>query len=153
MSSPFGSPKTFPSLVPYDTIIILNHLQQLLIKFRIFHLYSVLRTDVPALISAFCVECGVSNAECGVWSVECGVWSVECAIDRPMTMTTTSLESLSTHVQLQQFAWHVYVEIYVKVYVQLYITLCDPLLPISLLGALIFVMRLLGALEFVMRYF
>jgi len=67
-------------------------------------------------------------------------------------LVTTSLESLSTAV-LQQFAWHVYVEIYVKVYVQLYITLCDPLLPISLLGALIFVMRLLGALDFVMRYF
>jgi len=47
----------------------------------------VLRTDGPALISAFCVECGVSNTECGMWgvecrvsSVECGVWSVECGV-------------------------------------------------------------------------
>jgi len=41
-------------------------------------------------------ECGVWSVECGVWNVECGVWSVEWAIDRPMTITTTSLESLST---------------------------------------------------------
>ena len=59
----------------------------------------MLRTDGPALISAFCVECGVSNTECGVLSVECGVSSVECAIDRPITMTITtcSFESLSTY--------------------------------------------------------
>jgi len=53
---------------------------------------------------------------------EADLVSVECAIDRSMTVTTTSLESLSIYVQ--QFAWHVYVEFYVKVYVQLYIILC-----------------------------